>query len=105
QLGGDKRRRRFFDELLVPALDGAIAFGQVANRAELVAHHLYFDMTGIFHELFEINAIIAEGGSGLLAGRIPCRLKLLVFPNDAHSPSTAPGGGLEDDRVADFIGN
>ena len=57
----DQRRRRFFDELLVAALDGAIAFAQVDDVALVVAENLKFDVMRVLDEFLDVNAGIAEG--------------------------------------------
>ena len=62
--GGD------FDDLLMPALDGAIAFVEVDEVAVLVAEELDLDMLGLADEAFEEDVGAAEGGLGFAAGLV-----------------------------------
>ena len=45
ELVADRRRGRFFEQLLVPPLDAAIALAQNLHTAVLVGENLEFDMT------------------------------------------------------------
>ena len=55
-------RRRPLDDLLVAALDRAVALEQVYSIAMRVAQHLHLDMAGALDQLFEIDLVLAEGG-------------------------------------------
>ena len=56
-----ERRRRFFDDFLVAALNGAFALAQIDHIAVLIAQHLNFDMARIGDELFHKHPVIAKG--------------------------------------------
>ena len=47
QLVAEDGRGRLLDELLVPALDGALALAQVHDVALAVRHHLDLDVAGL----------------------------------------------------------
>ena len=69
-------RRRALHDLLVAALDRAIALEEMHGVAVAVAEDLHLDMTCAFDQLFEIDLVLAEGGFclalalGDLAGEI-----------------------------------
>ena len=64
------RRRGDLDDLLVAALDGAVALEEVDEAAVPVAEQLHFDVAGAADELFEEHVGDAEGGAGLAAGLV-----------------------------------
>ena len=59
--------RRDLDDLLMPALDRAIAFEKMDEVAVRVAQELHFDVLGLADELLEEDVGHAEGGAGLAA--------------------------------------
>jgi hypothetical protein len=75
-LGLKVRRGRALDDLLVAALDRAVALEQMHGVAMGVAENLALDMAGALDQLFEIDLILAEGrlrlalGFGDLAGKV-----------------------------------
>jgi hypothetical protein len=68
QVWVEKGRGGLFDDLLVAALDGALALEEVDGAAVGVALDLIFDVVRALDELFEINAAVAKGVEGLAAG-------------------------------------
>ena len=63
----DRGRRRFFEHLLMTALDGAFALSQINAVAVLVGKNLDFDVAGIGDGLLEINLVVAKGALGFAA--------------------------------------
>src|SRR3546814_3719704 len=59
-LVGDERRRRFLDDLLVAALDAALAFVEVEDIAVLVAEDLNLDVARVEDEFLDKDAVVAE---------------------------------------------
>ena len=59
--------RRDFDDLLVAALDGAIALVQMQHVAVPVAEHLHLDVLGARNVFFQEDGGIAEGAAGFVA--------------------------------------
>ena len=104
-LAFDVRARCFFDDFLMSALHGAIAFPEVNRVAVLVADGLNLDMPGVFEEFFDEDAAVAECGECFLLclGDIGAEGCFVVA--DAHAPSAAARRCLDDDRVADFSSN
>ena len=99
-----KWRRRLFEQLLVAALDRAIALAQVRGLTRLVANYLNLNVARLFDELFHVHAVVAKGGGGFLTGGFPSLFELRLGPNGAHSLAPATGGGLHHHRVADGLG-
>ena len=62
---GEGRGQGFFQNLLVPALQRAVAFAQMDDIAMGVSGNLDFDMAGQFEIPLEVHGIVAERGLGL----------------------------------------
>ncbi len=61
-------RRRLLDDLLVPALHGAVALAEVHHVAVRIGHQLDLHVAGLHHRPLHEDPIVAERGQGL-AGR------------------------------------
>ena len=61
---------RLFPDLLVAALQGAVAFAEMHGAALAVAQDLDFDVARLLEILLDIDVAIAEGGLGLRS--VPC---------------------------------
>jgi len=103
QLRGQGRAGALFDQLLVPALDGAFPLPQGDDVAEQVPQDLHLDVPGLQQVLLHVDAVVGEGGPGLAAGGVVHLRQLLGAVHDAHAPPAAPGAGLDDHRVADVL--
>ena len=57
------------DDLLVAALDGALALVQVDGITMLVTQHLDLNVTRVVNELLNQHAIITKAGLGLILGQ------------------------------------
>src|SRR6202043_1420435 len=104
QLGSQHRRRRLLDQLLMPALDRALALAQVDHLAVEVAEDLELDVPGLDEVLLEIDPAVAERLLRFLAGGRELALDLALGRDDAHAAAAAAGRRLEDDRIADLGG-
>ena len=71
------RRRGDLDDLLMPALHGAIALVKMDEVAVLIAQKLHLDMPGVDDELFEEDVGIAERGPGLAASLVDGVVEML----------------------------
>ena len=67
QLGRERRRRRLLDQLLVAALDRALALAQVDDVAVAVAEDLELDVARLDQVLLEVDRAVAEGLRRLVA--------------------------------------
>ena len=101
QLGGDRRRRRLLDHLLVPALDRAIAFAQMDDVALRVREDLDLDMAGVRDRLLENELVRPERVARLGAGGGERRRQRAGLADEAHAAAAAAGGRLDHQRKAD----
>jgi hypothetical protein len=96
---------RALDDLLVAALDGAVALEEMDGIAMRVAQHLHLDMAGALDQLFQIDLVLAEGGLGLALGLGHLAGEIFLGADGAHAAPAAAPGGLEHDRIADLGGH
>ena len=66
----DLERGRLFDELLVAALDGALALKERGHVAVLVGQHLELDVARLLDELLHVELAVAEGVGRLGVGGV-----------------------------------
>ena len=59
--GVEQRRRRLLDDLLVPALQAALALAEVDHVAVRVAEHLHLDVPGVPDVPLDQQGVVAEG--------------------------------------------
>ena len=64
------------DDLLMAALDRALALAEVDDRAVRVAEHLHLDVAGPIEVALEEQAPVAERRRGFAAGRGERRVEL-----------------------------
>src|SRR5579862_53179 len=101
QLLIDFDRWRLFHQLLVAALDAALAFAQANDVAMLVGQHLKLDVARPLDELFHVEVAVAEGARSLrLCGVVEVG-QLLFAADHPHTAPPATRGGLHDNRKAD----
>jgi len=100
EVGRHDRRRGFFDDFLVAALDGAFAFAEGDHAAVLVGENLDFDVMGLFQIFFEVEARITERVHRLGACVAVGGCELGAAVDETHAFATAAGDGLEKDREA-----
>src|SRR5690606_37901345 len=98
----DERRRRFFQDLLVTALQRAVAITQMNGVALAVGQYLDFHVTRIAEELLQVDHRVAERGTGFGAGQLGRLDQVFFLVHHAHAATTAAASGLDDHRIADF---
>ena len=101
----EERRRRFFDDFLMPALERAFALAEVDHVAVLVAEDLNLDVPRMFDEFFEEHAFVAEAGAGFVRGPLEAVAAFVVVAGDPHALAAAAGAGLEHHGIADVAGD
>ena len=90
-------------DLLVTALQRAVALAEMDGAAVAVAQHLDLDMAWAGEIFFEIERIVAEGGLRLGArGRERLR-QLGGILRELHAAPAAAGGSLDQHRKADVL--
>ena len=91
-------RRRHLDDLLVPALNRAVALEKMHEAAVLIAQDLDLDVLGLAHELLDEDVGDPEGGPGLAAGLVERGVELCGRLDHPHAPAAAPHRRLDDHR-------
>ena len=100
----ERRRRRLFDQLLMPALDRALALAERQHPAVRVAEHLDLDVPCRRDELLEVDAAVPERRQRLGAGALERRVQLSRGIDGPHALAAAARRGLEEDGIADLGG-
>src|SRR5690554_2789366 len=101
----DARRGRLLDDLLVTPLHRAVALAQVHRVAMLVGQHLDLDMARVLEELLHVHGGVAEGRAGLGLGHAHGAQQGRLGVHHAHAAPAPAAGGLDDDRIADVVGD
>ena len=101
----EQRRRRFFDDFLVAALDRAFALAEIDHIAVLVAKHLDLDVAGIDDELFDEHPVVAKRGLGFGLGEAKAFSDLCLGMRDPHALAAAARGRLDHHGIADLVGD
>lgn len=92
---GEGGGRGLLDDLLVAALEGAVAGAQRPDGAVGVGEDLHLDVPAAFHVGLGEDLPVAEGGQGLGGGRVQGFLEGVEVPYDAHPAPAAARGGLQ----------
>ena len=103
----DERRRRLLDDLLVAALDRALALAERPHRAVLVGEHLDLDVAACRQVRLAEHGGVAERRRRLGPGGGDLAVEHVERAHDAHAPSAAAGRGLDQHRqvaVGDGVG-
>src|SRR5262249_36573431 len=100
---GDGHRRRFLEQLLVTALDRALALAEVDDGAVVVAEDLELDVPRVLDVFLEIDIADADRRFGLTLCRLERLAQLARRADDAHAASAAAGDSLDDDRKAEVL--
>ena len=98
-------RGRFLDQLLVAALQAAIAHAEMDAVAVAVAEYLHLDMTRPLDVLLDVEGGVLEGGLGFPLRQEEAVPEGDIIVDDAHPFSAAAAGRLDDDRIADPLGD
>ena len=101
---GQGRRGRLLEDLLVPALDRAVALAHVDAVPVAVDRDLDLDVPVLVEPLLEVERIVAERGLGLGAADAHRGLELARRPDHAHALAAAARRRLDEHRIADPLG-
>ena len=101
QLRGQAGRRRLLDDLLVAALQGAVALEQVHRVAVPVGEHLHLDMARAIDQALEEHLVVAERGLGLASAGGQRLEEVAACVDPAHALAAAARRGLDQQREAD----
>src|SRR6266542_4912824 len=94
-------RGRLLNDLLVPALDRALALEAVDHLSVTIAQDLNLHVTDPLEERLEEHSVVAERTRRLSAGALDGWPDLLPLANKSHSPAAAARRGLDQEGVAD----
>ena len=103
-LVAQERRGGLLEELLVPALQGAVAGSDDHHVAVRVRQDLRLDVAGAVQVALHEAFAAAEGGDGFPDGGVEGFLDLVEDPDHFHAASAAAEGGLDGDRQAVLFG-
>ena len=93
----ETRAGRDLDELLVAALDAALALPE-GDRRRPVAEHLHLDVPRRREQDLDVETIVAKGGPRFGPAAQPGRVEFVGRAHDAHAAPAAAGERLHDDR-------
>ena len=98
------RRGRLLDQLLVAALDRAVALAELDDVAVRVAEDLDLDVARVGEVALQVDRAVAEEALPLAARGVE-RAAARPRGRDAEADPAAAAGGLHRDRVADLRGH
>src|SRR5262249_44054689 len=98
----DGGRRRFLDDLLVAALDGALALVEVDDVPVCVAEHLPRSAAGPSARLLGEAGFAPDRGFRLWAPGAEAALQLRGRGDESHALPATAAGRLQHDREADL---
>src|ERR1700688_1351321 len=85
QFGAYLHGRRFFDQLLMAALDAAFALAEADDVAVLIGQYLEFDVARPLDELLHVEIAVAKGGSGLGRSLLEKRRQFGFAADNSHT--------------------
>ena len=94
----EPRRRRALDQLLMPALERAVALAEVAHGAAAVADDLHLDVARATDDALDVEVAVAERGRGLGAAARVGLVQLVDAADDPHAAPAAAGDRLDHHR-------
>ena len=94
-----------FDQLLVVALDRAVALADVDHVAVAVGHDLDLHVATTLDQALQVDAVVPEGGASFALGVGVGRRDLVLGGGDAHASAAAAAFGLEQDGVSGALGH
>src|SRR5262249_22596090 len=98
----ERGRRSLLEDLLVTALERALALAEVNDVVVLIGEDLKLDVARAVEILLEVDAILAERGLGFAARGVDCAVGPGGLAHDAHPAPAAPRGRLDQYRIADL---
>ena len=104
QLRGQGLGGGLLQQLLVAPLDGAVPVAQLDHVPLPVGHDLELDVAGVDDQLLQVHLPAAEAGQRLAAGLFKQGDELFRLIHPAHPPASTAGGGLDEHRVSNGVG-
>ena len=101
--GVDRGRRRLLDELLVAALDRAVALAEVDHVPVRVGENLHLDVSRVLEVFLDVDRRVGEVGLALAPRGLERALDVVVLANDPKSLAAAAGRRLDRNRPAELV--
>ena len=98
QRRSDRHGRRLLDQLLMTALDAALALAQRDDPAVGVGEHLHLDVAGALEVFLDVQLPRPERLQRLALRRLEGGLELPLLADQPHPFAAAAGDGLEEHR-------
>src|SRR6185369_13996802 len=95
----------FFHQLLMAALNRALALAEVNTLAILVRKHLYLDVPRLLDITLNVNTAVVERCRGFGRRRLERFPELFLRTHDAHTASTTAGRSLDDHGITNLARN
>ena len=92
-----------FDDLLMAALDRAVALVKVYIVTMTVSEYLKLNVTWLLNISLNNNVLIIETLKGLSLSSIQLVMELLLMPHNSHTLATATEGCLDDNWEPDLF--
>src|SRR6476661_493151 len=105
QLGVERGRRRLLENLLVAALNRAVALAERRDAAVLVGEELDLDMARPLEIALAEDRVVAKRGCRLAPRGRKRLVQLLGRTDDAHAAPAASRGSLDEERESDLLGS
>src|SRR4051794_6425179 len=99
----DERRGRLLDQLLVAALDGAVALAEVDDVPVAVGEDLDLDVARVGEVALEVDRGVGEELLALARGALEGVLELRLVERDAEALAATAPRGLDRDGIADRL--
>ena len=99
----DRRRRRLLDELLVAALDRAVALAEMDDVAVRVGEHLHLDVPRVLEVPLDVDGRVGEVRLAFAPGGLERALGLVGVAHDLQALAAAARRRLDRDRPAELV--
>src|SRR5262249_6540804 len=100
---GKERRRSLLQNLLVPALNRALALQAVDQLSAAISQNLHLDVPGRVKVSLEVDSLSSKRRAGAVAALAEHLLQLAWLTRHAHSDSATAAGGLAEHRKSDSL--
>src|SRR5438309_2172259 len=100
----EPRRGRLLDNLLMPALDRAVALPEMHDVALRIPKHLHLDMARPLEIALEEDSVISERARRLALRADQRAGEFVGARHDPHAAAAAAGRGLDQHGIADALG-
>src|SRR5439155_24673903 len=99
----NNRRWRFFQNFLMPPLDGALALAEMDNVSMFIGQDLHLNVPRVCDQFLDVNLAIAECSQRLAFRRFERRFYLFTRAHKAHALTASAFGRLKHQWITDFF--